>query len=157
MASHKSIIRRYFAKLLQKWKVLTIALKNCDYWPHHPCFDCINYHNFKGRRPWLRSSNNRISCHYRHMLVNMESSNNGMSYSSNFFPSNFAAVILPAATSTFGNKPWTKSLILPIRQTKDNLNALRKWVNHDSPMSSKCPIRLPENNGVWILGMIISV
>ena len=27
---------------------------------YHPCFDCINYHNFKGRRPWLRSSNNRI-------------------------------------------------------------------------------------------------
>ena len=102
---NKSTIWRYIAKLLQKWKVLTIALKNCNYWSYHPCFDCIDYHYFKGRRPWLRSSNNRIGCHYRHMLVNMESSNNGMSYSSNFFPSSFAAVFLPAATSTFGNKP----------------------------------------------------
>ena len=137
MVTNKQVVWRITAKLLQKRKIIATSLKNCHHWDDNYSLDSLNYHDIKSRRPRLWASNNRPYCNYRHWLGRVESSNYGMIHSSNFLPSNFAAVLRPAATSTFGKTPCISNLTEPRRQTKESLHAVLKCANHDIWISSR--------------------
>lgn len=137
MVTNKQVVWRITAKLLQKRKIIATSLKNCHHWDDNYSINSLDNHNIKSRRPRLWASNNRPYRNYRHWLGRVESSNYGMIHSSNFLPSNFAAVLRPAATSTFGKTPCISNLTEPRRQTKESFHAVLKCANHDIWMSSR--------------------
>jgi len=137
MVTNKQVVWRITAKLLQKRKIIATSLKNCHHWDDNYSLDSLNYHDIKSRRPRLWASNNRPYRNNRHWLGRLESSNHGVIHSSNFLPNNLAAVLRPAAMSTFGNTPCTSSLTEPRRQTKESFHAVLKCANQDIWMSSR--------------------
>lgn len=105
VVTNEQVVWRITVKLLQKREIIATSLKNCHHWDDNYSFNSLDHHYIKSRRSWLWASNNRPNSDYRHWMGRVESPNYGVIHSSNFLPSNFAAVLRPAASSTFGKIP----------------------------------------------------